>query len=219
MALLSDVHTSLQSPEAGGESFFVRGSYLYYHYACDGFKDQGWGCGYRTLQSLCSHIRIAKEVKGATGCRGDEPTLREIQEALVAMQDKPESFVGSREWIGSFEVSLCLDFFHDVSGKIIHLSSGSDIPGIVPDLVKHFKTLGTAIMMGGDSDASSKGIFGVHLGASRSYLLVLDPHFTGHATVEELIKKEWVSWKPSDSFMASSFYNLCLPQFSSVSDG
>ncbi|XP_030844003.1 ufm1-specific protease 1-like, partial [Strongylocentrotus purpuratus] len=211
----------LPSPETGGESFLVRGSYLYYHYACDGFKDQGWGCGYRTMQSLCSHIRIAKETAGegsSKGCCGDEPTLREIQEALVAMQDKPESFVGSREWIGSFEVSLCLDYFHDVSGKIIHLSSGDDIPGIVPDLIQHFKTLGTPIMMGGDSDASSKGIFGVHLGATHSYLLIKDPHFTGHATVEELIHKEWVSWKRSDSFMATSFYNLCLPQFSSASD-
>lgn len=40
MALLFDVHTGLPSPEKGGESILVRGSYLYYHYACDGFKDQ-----------------------------------------------------------------------------------------------------------------------------------------------------------------------------------
>ena len=78
------------------------------------FTVQGWGCGYRTLQTLCSHIRLAKETAGQE-TRKDEPSLRQVQEALVAMQDKPDKFVGSQDWIGSFEVSLCLDYFHDVS--------------------------------------------------------------------------------------------------------
>lgn len=32
------------------------------------------------------------------------PSIREIQAALVDMQDKPRSFLNSRQWIGSFEV-------------------------------------------------------------------------------------------------------------------
>lgn len=32
------------------------------------------------------------------------PSLRAIQEVLAALEDKDRSFVGSREWIGSFEV-------------------------------------------------------------------------------------------------------------------
>ncbi|CAF0957870.1 unnamed protein product [Adineta ricciae] len=32
----------------------VRGSLTFYHYKCDGHDDRGWGCGYRTLQTLCS---------------------------------------------------------------------------------------------------------------------------------------------------------------------
>lgn len=218
MDLLRDVHKSLDSPEEGGETYLVKGSYLYYHYACDGEQDQGWGCGYRTLQTLCSHLRLTKaqltaSQESSSTVQGCEPSLRGIQEALVTMQDKEEGFVGSREWIGSVEVSLCLDYFHDVPGKIIHVKTGSDLPSIVPDLIQHFKTRGTPIMMGGDSDASSKGVLGVHAGSQHSYLLILDPHFTGKATLEQLIDKEWVSWKPTDSFMASSFYNLCLPQF------
>lgn len=43
------------------------------------------------------------------------PSLLEIQEALVQMEDKPGRFAGSRQWIGSYEVCLCLDFFYDVS--------------------------------------------------------------------------------------------------------
>lgn len=34
------------------------------------------------------------------------PSIREIQEILVEMQDKPESFLGSKQWIGSFEVAI-----------------------------------------------------------------------------------------------------------------
>ena len=43
------------------------------------------------------------------------PSLLEIQEALVKMGDKPVTFAGSRQWIGSYEVCLCLDFFYNVS--------------------------------------------------------------------------------------------------------
>ena len=32
------------------------------------------------------------------------PDIRRIQEVLVTLDDKEQSFVGSREWIGSFEV-------------------------------------------------------------------------------------------------------------------
>jgi hypothetical protein len=30
--------------------------YEYWHYYCDGFDDRGWGCGYRTLQTIVSWI-------------------------------------------------------------------------------------------------------------------------------------------------------------------
>lgn len=32
------------------------------------------------------------------------PSLRSIQEILVALEDKEPSFIGSRDWIGSVEV-------------------------------------------------------------------------------------------------------------------
>lgn len=37
------------------------------------------------------------------------PTHRDIQAALVQVGDKEKPFVGSREWIGSFEVSTVLN--------------------------------------------------------------------------------------------------------------
>ena len=45
----------------------------------------------------------------------DVPSILKIQEALVKMGDKPGKFAGSRQWIGSYEVCLCLDFFYNVS--------------------------------------------------------------------------------------------------------
>ena len=42
------------------------------------------------------------------------PSLGQFQDALVAMEDKPKSFAGSKEWIGSFELCICIDYFYDV---------------------------------------------------------------------------------------------------------
>ncbi len=70
-------------------------------------------------------------------------------------------------------------------------------------------------MMGGDRDASSKGIFGLATCKSeRHFLLVVDPHYFGAALEnrDKLHRDAWVHWKPVEDFMESSFYNLCLPQ-------
>lgn len=60
---------------------------------------KGWGCAYRTLQSMISWILEA---------RGDSvtqiPSILDMQKCLVSIKDKPESFYGSRDWIGALEV-------------------------------------------------------------------------------------------------------------------
>jgi len=99
-----------------------------------------------------------------------------MQQALVALGDKPASFVGSRDWIGSVEISLLLDHFYQVhaepptvrhvsrvltwlhplhgssrlqaSCRIIHLSSGSEFPSKASELARHFETHGTPVMIG-----------------------------------------------------------------------
>ena len=156
------------------------------------FLPQGWGCGYRSLQSLCSWAarqrkkgkqpavqeggrkdredKVKEELVEGGGWKGRQeggwergkkilqegnregeskealevgemetredrlqkggpecflatshagyssvPSLRDIQEALVELGDKPLSFIGSREWIGSFEACLVLDYLYGVS--------------------------------------------------------------------------------------------------------
>lgn len=34
--------------------YFTKGIYEYYHYGDQNFNDQGWGCAYRSLQTLLS---------------------------------------------------------------------------------------------------------------------------------------------------------------------
>ena len=83
----------------------VKGNYYYFHYLQDGEMDSGWGCAYRSLQTLISWY-IAQgygQIK--------VPTIKEIQKALAELKDKPAKFVGTNEWIGAYEVMLCLNYF------------------------------------------------------------------------------------------------------------
>jgi hypothetical protein len=101
-----------------------------------------------------------------------------------------------------------------VPSKILHVLSGKRLEQDFQKISDHFKAFGSPIMMGGDIDASSKGIFGTCIDKKGDkYLLVVDPHFFGkEASPEKLIERGWVLWKKLDSFLDSSFYNLCLPQ-------
>ena len=146
--LLSDVHCAL--PEV--ENFqikkieTVKGSYEYWHYGCDGVDDRGYGCGYRTLQTICSWL---KTFKTSVDQDISIPSITEIQNLLVEMEDKPQSMVGSRDWIGSFEACLIIDRLYDVPSKILHISSGNFLENQVDAIFNHFHKFGSPIMMGG----------------------------------------------------------------------
>ncbi|XP_029041423.2 ufm1-specific protease 1 isoform X2 [Osmia bicornis bicornis] len=204
--LLKNIHRDISPPEVG-TSFLVRGDYEYWHYGCDGFNDKGWGCGYRTLQTICSWIIMNRKLDQSV------PNIRRIQEILVKLEDKEESFIGSREWIGSFEVCLVLDHLYEVLSKIIHVPSGRTLSEQIPVIREHLEKFGSPIMMGGDRDCSSKGILGIHQGVKNTYMLIVDPHFIGRAKdPEQLEVNHWVKWQDTKNFLDSSFYNLCLPQ-------
>ena len=196
--------------------------YYYYHYLVDGFDDRGWGCGYRTLQTICSWINMSTETGRQR--KVNVPSLTEVQEVLVKIQDKESSFVGSKSWIGTFEICLVLDSLYDIQSKIIHVKPGTLNNRETKFLQQHFSDYKSPVMMGGDADSSSKCILGVcylcdESGGDNSYndndvyLLVLDPHFSGmNATVQQLQDEQWISWKKLCDFDQNSFYNFCLPQ-------
>ena len=111
----------------------------------------------------------------------DIPTIPKIQELLVQMEDKTKAFIGSRDWIGSYEVCLIVDKIFDIPCKILHVPKGNLLADHLPTLIQHFEKFGSPIMMGGDIDASSKGIFGVAQDKNDSfYLLVIDQEILFH---------------------------------------
>ncbi len=118
--LSKNVHVGLPKPLIDSvKNSLINGDYLYYHYGCDGQDDRGWGCGYRTIQTMASWLCC--NCSSLTDKRRPPPSLPEIQQALVTMGDKPASFLNSREWIGTFEASLVLDYFYDIPCKLVHI--------------------------------------------------------------------------------------------------
>lgn len=202
--------------------YAVSGDYSYYHYCIDGLDDRGWGCGYRTCQTLCSWIYFCQRESGSGLNMNDPvrrkicapvPTIPEIQQILVEIGDKPASFVNSKEWIGSVEISMCLDAIYDVPCRLIHILPG-EFGTHVDTLCEHFARHGGPLMMGGDSDNSSKGIVGVavHQKSKCVHLLVLDPHCdTCVKDAGELWKLNRVTMLPIEQLDQKSFYNLCAP--------
>ncbi|KAM9836817.1 ufm1-specific protease 1 [Aulostomus maculatus] len=208
-----NVHVGLPAPLVGPvKCSLIKGDYQYYYYGCDGQDDRGWGCGYRTIQTMASWLCHNWAPKGQPR---PPPSLPEIQQALVSMGDKPGWFSGSREWIGTFEASLVLDYFYDVPCKVLHVrGGGAELEQVaVKELHQHFEKHGSPVMMGGDRDNSSKGILGVCTENKGSYMLIVDPHYYGCPLErEEVQRRGWVGWKRVSSLDQSSFYNLCMPQ-------
>ncbi|XLR34687.1 hypothetical protein S83_062587, partial [Arachis hypogaea] len=63
----------------------------------------GWGCAYRSLQTIISWFRLQNYSSI------EVPSHREIQQSLVVIGDKDSSFVGTRDWIGAMELTFVLD--------------------------------------------------------------------------------------------------------------
>ncbi len=180
----------------------VRGYYEYCHYMQDRFNDDGWGCAYRSLQTLCSWMRLqglnARPV----------PSHGEIQAALAELGEA----VGPKQWIGAVELAMVLHHWYAMDSRIINVASGPEIAAKTDELHRHFATEGSPIMIGGGVLAWT--LLGVATAAGRgeTKYLILDPHYTGSDDdVKTVCKKGWVAWQPVSVFRKDSFYNLCCP--------
>lgn len=136
----------------------VRGDYIYYHYNQD-INDDGWGCAYRSLQTLVSWMRLQGiEAKQPPKKDTDDlekesemyevPTIPKIQEILVEIGDKPRSFCGSKEWIGAFEVSYVINKVCNIESMISHVSTGEEVIDKIGEFERHFQEVGAPIMIG-----------------------------------------------------------------------
>ncbi|KAH0688239.1 hypothetical protein KY284_018792 [Solanum tuberosum] len=212
-SFLKDVHLTIPSSGvSGGVASLVQGSYQYYHYLHEGLDDSGWGCAYRSLQTIISWFKLQNYTSI------DVPSHREIQQALVEIGDKDPSFIGSREWIGAIELSFVLDKLIGASCKIINVRSGTELPEKCRELALHFENQGTPIMIGGGVLAYT--LLGVDYNDASGdcAFLILDPHYTGSDDIKKIVNGGWCGWKKAvDSkgkhfFLHDKFYNLLLPQ-------
>ncbi|XP_053203943.1 ufm1-specific protease 2-like [Panonychus citri] len=195
------------SGSTGGKVTTVQGDYGYHHYTQDGYNDSGWGCAYRSLQTIISWFKLQGYIE-----IDNIPTHKQIQEALVACGDKDASFIGKEKWIGSQEVSYVLSQLYNITSKIMFVNSGRELGSKGSELKHHFETNGTPIMIGGGVLAHT--IIGIDFDENSGQLnfLILDPHYTGPEDLSTIVKKGWCNWKKPDFWNPSAFYNLCLPQ-------
>lgn len=188
----------------------VKGLYEFHHYNQDNFNDDGWGCAYRSLQCLYSWFILNGVVNSNEV--PNTPSIPEIQKVLFTMEDKPKSFVGSKTWIGSFEVNLVLNQCLKVESCIMHLTSGADLKTKARELLNHFDNVGTPIMIGGGVYAYT--ILGINYDYTSGdcKFLILDPHYKDKDEINIIMNKGGIAWRTESIFDKGNFYNLCIPQ-------
>ena len=209
---LLDVRQLLPPDTPPGAHLLLR-PMRYYHYGL-GHSDHGWGCGYRTVQTIISWLSAEPA-----------PSISALQDILKGTH----AFMGERGWIGVPDAVVVLDELHGCRAKIISLASGAEAGTHLSELAAHFDAGGGPVMVGGGGDVYSKTVVGVSLAPPGS-LLILDPHYSGtdslrirphsleaaphlysDAPRRALWSGGWVAWKPLSVLRQDSFYNLALP--------
>ncbi|CAH8644897.1 unnamed protein product [Schistosoma bovis] len=211
--LLVCPHEAVKQAPNIGQTYIVTGRYTYKHYLQDGVDDRNWGCAYRSLQTLVSWLMWQGEITP-----GPIPSLRDIQASIVRFGDKPKSFIGSCQWIGSLEVSYCLQELYNIQCRLLHIPQGHQMNQLAAHaLAQHFTSGGGPVMVGGGQLAHT--IIGVQLcestlngTESSSYrYLILDPHYTGpFGNIKLITEKGWCGWKLQSFWKSNVHYNLCL---------
>ncbi|XP_043261150.1 ufm1-specific protease 2 isoform X1 [Colletes gigas] len=184
----------------------VQGLYAYHHYMQDNFDDNGWGCAYRSLQTIISWYRLQGYTKIPI------PSHYTIQKCLVDIGDKPSNFINSKQWIGSTEVGFVLETLLGITVKVLCASTGEEVSTLATNLLYHFQTQGTPVMIGGGVLAHT--ILGINYDQVTGDVkfFILDPHYTGPEHLPTIINKGWCGWKTKDFWKKDAFYNMCLPQ-------
>ena len=203
---LTDVHLGLPMPPTPNCEVVSR-PYAYHHYGGppDHFDDRGWGCAYRSAQTLISSL---------LGVEAGVPTVTALQQALVAMGDKPSRFVRSQDWIGSTEVGLLVERLSGHDYRILILAAGQSMATQVPTFAEHFRTVGAPIMAGGMGTSAAATILGVGWGDGiQPWFLVLDPHYTGPHELGDIQAPahQACQWQPLRYWRRGVGRYFCLP--------
>lgn len=207
----AQLFTTADDSNDANDVHLLRGPLRYYHYGCDGFNDQGWGCGYRSVQSIMSWLRP-----------NVTPPSIEAMQANLGRANGSAAAVGATAWIGVADAVILLDEWAEASVEVIPLRSGDEVALHMPRLAAHFDGGGGPLMIGGGNDVYSKTVVGVRGGVE---LLILDPHYfslradgfgaasvSSEEGVASLSAGGWTAWKPLSILSPASFYNIALPR-------
>jgi hypothetical protein len=188
-------------------------NFYYYHYNVDKCNDWGWGCAYRSIQTILSWF---VENFNVTSHVLDIAEIQTLLPRIDFAHDKLQ--VGSKSWIGCLEASGILG---ELSGgrincRVLHARTTQEIESFFFTEVRdHFIRSGCPVMVGAGNYAFT--ITGV-ISAEKS-VFVLDPHYCendGGSDVQRAISKGFVGLKSISKFfdfkkVRGDFMNILLP--------
>jgi hypothetical protein len=192
------------------DAIISQDGYEYFHYNVDGYQDAGWGCAYRSIQTMLSWFMNNFQVLDEVPCIPEiQKCLKENDYACCDLK------IGSKEWIGCVEAGTVLREFSNgsVTCRILTAFTIEELQDfLLTTVVRHILEVGSPVMVGaGDYSFTI-------IGTSRSSrsVLIADPHFSGKPCVDTMIGKGFLAWKTIDQFFdfartRSSFINVCLP--------
>jgi hypothetical protein len=182
----------------------------YFHYTVDGYNDIGWGCAYRSIQTILSWFINNRNFTSRA------PSIIELQTLLKDIDYAHASLVpGSKEWIGCIEGGSILHTLSSgkINYKILNAFSIDELEAfLLTDVTRHFVEFGSPVMVGAGSYAYT--IVGVS--KEDTSVLVLDPHIPQVGTAFTAMAKGFVGWKPIREFLnfkrlKATFVNICIP--------
>ena len=210
---LLNVHEGLSASNLGGSIHVVKGLYRYHHYKHDNFDDSGWGCAYRSLQTIWSWFQEQNYTCLAP------PSHAEIQKTLVMRGERGTDLLNSKQWIGAIEIGCVLNELLGIEYGIIDVPPSSDVSACARRIASHFDSFGTPIMIGGGVLAYT--LLGIEWreDTGECCFLILDPHYKGEDSLYAIQNGGWVAWKKvSDNataggplFVPGAHYNLMCP--------
>jgi hypothetical protein len=185
----------------------------------DKTDDKGWGCAYRSYQTTLSWFVEQNLCEPGLQI----PSIAEIQATLKRVDHAHENLrVGSKAWIGTVEASNLLQDL-DILCKLHYVNPPDDLPSYSLQLLEHFRTQGTPVVMGAGEYAYTMVGLVYDPDSGASAYAIVDPHYTGADEWKPILTKEWVGWKTPEFFGKSvppgGFINLCCPQLPGTASG
>ena len=200
------LHVSSLSSATGGVVALTRVPYLYCHYLQDGFRDDGWGCAYRSLQSICSSLLLLHLTDRPI------PSIPALQRLLSAHAPHDPAFLDPHHWIGAVDAQAALQLLYGLPSRLLHVRDGADVGSVSRALSRYFaEEDGGFVLVGGG--VLAYGVVGVDWNerSGECRYLIVDPHYTGVDELGKALKGGWVGWKSKQLFLPGRFYNFLLP--------